>query len=620
VSDRNRSHANGGSDPADLPAVELATWWDRRTRQRCSRSADATAAPEPAATVIARLEALSRADELSTPRPGFLADLEKHLMDTSMTAPPTPTAKPRPEPLPIIRLAPPRRGRGLIDILTVAAVLALLLSGSWSVFNDRANAPTRDGQNGIASVSTPDDSATPSSPENDAIALDQLWATNQDNDLIAGVAPVNTSECGTVDRGAGDGAQLIRQGAGTTGTTGNLLTELFPTLRYQVSDNLSAMIQDYPAAPADQRSIVDHLYSQAAACRFDNGKQTSGKLEPYTGAYWNLFATDYFLDRFNLRLGNPVLDLDAVVSQSFADEPAVAGQGAYPPQVLDIRTLPPTGDGNPRLLVLRQSVTGFEYRAVDVLALEDGLWRFANQQLVTETRDESLKSLPVDIGIGTGSNGTTTIQIVGAQFEAETPVTMTIANRGNEPQSVELSGQDLGTLEPRTSITIRPFEVPASSVETAGGRLDFKVTAQPVGDDRGSASVASANLQVFPSGGWARRVGITPATPSAQAASEIRTPVAVVTAPEPDRVVEIDQPFAVSMGTDVVGGEYPVPVSACTTAPRRSGALLELAATNATRPEPEFPDYLSVSDAECLASQYPEGTDADRAAALEFFQ
>lgn len=74
------------------------------------------------------------------------------------------------------------------------------------------------------------------------------------------------------------------------------------------------------------------------------------------------------------------------------------------------------------------------------------------------------------------------------------------------------------------------------------------------------------------------------------------------------------------MGTDVVGGEYPVPVSACTTAPRQSGALLELAATNATRPQPELPDYLPVSDAESLASQYPEGADADRAAALECFQ
>jgi len=541
VSDRNRSHGNRRSDPGDRPDGELAAWWDRRTRQRRSGSTHPVPAPEPAAAVVAQLEALARADELSAPQPGFLNDLEKQLMDTQLTALPPGIASPRPEPLPTIRIArPPRRGRGLIDMLTVAAILALLLGGSWSVWNDRVDAPPPVGQNGLAGVSTPDDSGTPSLPHSDSIALDQPWATNQGNDLIEGVAPVDTSECRTVDRGSGEVAELIRQETLSTGTTGNLLAELFPTLRYQAADDVSGLIQDYPAAAEDQRAIVDDLYSQVAACRFDNGKQTSGKPEPYTGAYWSLFGTDYFLDHLNLRLGNPVLDLDEVMSQSFGDEPAVAGQGAYPPDVLDVRTLPPTEEGSARLLVLRRSVTAFTYQAVDVLVFEDGFWRFARQQLVTDSRNESLASFPVDVGIGSGSDGMTTIQVVGAQVEDETPVAMTIFNRGNQPQSVELSGQDLGTLEPRTSITIRPFVVPASAVETAGGRFDFRVTAQPVGADRGSASMASANLQVFPSGGWARRIGITPATPSAQAVSETSTPVAVVTAPEPDRVVEID--------------------------------------------------------------------------------
>lgn len=621
MSDRNRSHANARSDPDDLPAGELAAWWDRRTRQRRSGSTHPTSAPEPAAAVVAQLEALARADELSAPQPGFLNDLEKQLMDTQLTALPPAIASPRPEPLPTIRIArPPRRGRGLIDILTVAAVLALLLGGSWSVWNDRVDAPPPVGQNGLAGVSTPDDSGTPSLPHSDSIALDQPWATNQANDLIEGVAPVDTSECRTVDRGSGEVAELIRQETLSTGTTGNLLAELFPTLRYQAADDVSGLIQDYPAAAEDQRAIVDDLYSQVAACRFDNGKQTSGKPEPYTGAYWSLFGTDYFLDHLNLRLGNPVLDLDEVMSQSFGDEPAVAGQGAYPPEVLDVRTLPPTEEGSARLLVLRRSVTGFTYQAVDVLVFEDGFWRFARQQLVTDTRNESLASFPVDVGIGSGSDGMTTIQVVGAQVEDETPVAMTIFNRGNQPQEVAIGGQDLGTLESGASLRIRPFAVQASSVKIAGGRLDFTVTAQPIGAKPGDPRTASANFQVFPSGGLARRFGITPSTPTASAATPVGTPESGAWAGAVDRVVEIDQPWAVSTGTDVVGGEYPVPVSACTTAPRQSGALLSLVEITDGTSVAEFPGQALTVEIDTLFNQYVDGSNADLEAALRFFQ
>ncbi len=288
MSDRNRSHANGGSDPADLPAVELAAWWDHRTGQRRSGSFEPATATDLAVTVVAQLEALDRADEWSTPRPGFLEDLEKQVMQTQPTALPTPNATPRLEPLPIVQIArPPRRSRGLIDILTVAAVLALLLGGSWSVFNDGANAPTPDGQNGIAGFSTPDDSGTPSSSGFDGLAvLDQPWAENQQGLSIGGVLPVSTTQCVTPSRPAGSVVAALEER--------QALGDAAPTIEPEWEAGPRIDPDNYLAASDADVAAANEFFRQLSACRFDTSDQDETQLQPYTGAHWNLYSDDSF--------------------------------------------------------------------------------------------------------------------------------------------------------------------------------------------------------------------------------------------------------------------------------------------------------------------------------------
>ena len=493
MSDRSPFHANGRSDSADLPAGELAAWWDRRARQRRFGSADPTiASPDPTATVVAELEVLSRADEFSAPRAGFLEELEKHLMDTLPTALPVPVSPIRPEPLPIVRLARHRpQGRGLIDLLTIAAVLALLLGGSWSVWNNGPDAPTPDGQNGVAGVSTPDtQQATPSpSGLSGAAVLDQPWAENSQGLSINGVLPVSTTECVTPSRPAGSVAAALEER--------RALGDAAPTIEPEWEAGPRIDPDNYPAASETDVAAANEFFRQVSACRFGTGDRAGTELQPYTGAYWNLFSDDSFELNAALVAAEPIVE--SVRDQYSRTSSYVVGW-SYPAIVADVRDIPPDAEGNARLLVVTEGANPNVDTGVSLLVREDGQWRFRVPSLLAIARPVAREVQVADILLGRDAYGPTGAGNFTRQLEADRLIAMTIANVGDTPQQVAVDGQDLGTVAPGGSLIVQPFKVSRQAVADMGGKLTFTVESVDLAVPIDGPAPRPMTIAVYPAG------------------------------------------------------------------------------------------------------------------------
>ncbi len=628
MSDHNHPHANGGGDPSEIPARELATWWDRRTVERRTGATD-TPLREPTVAAIAQLDALVRADELSAPRPGFLDQLERQIMQTPQAMPATPIAVRRPEPLPTIPFARPHRwNRGLVDILTVAAVLALLLGGSWTVFNERANAPTPDGQNGVAGVSTPDDSPQ-STPNGNRIAvLDQPWIEALPDVAINGVQPVSADECVTPSREAGSVEAAVQERRN--------LGEAAPTIEPAFLPGARINPDVYRLASEQDAEAMTSFFRQLSACRFDTGDPNGTELVPYTGAYWNLYA-DAAFSFDQATLANR--DVDEVVREEYSFRSSYIYGWSYPATVLDVRQALPDSKGQPRLLVTTIGFSTVVGETTSLMVQEDGQWRLLIADVVPGVYGSPVAAFVVDVVLGADGASPRISGNYNGQIEADFPVAMTIANVGETPQQVSVAGQDLGVVTSGSSIIVQPFRVRPEAVDETDGYFIFEIEAVDQGASPGDPVARPVPIAVYAAGSLpygpveAGRATPSPATvteashdsaataiastPVSTPATE--TPVAVTLAVEPDRVVEIDQPWAVSTGTDLVNGIVPVDVSQCTIEPRATGALLDLVEGSSTRPVAEFPDYLLTSGMDALFDQYPEGTDADLEAALGFF-
>ncbi len=627
MSDRHHSNANGRHDPVDLPAGELAAWWDRRTGRRRVGSIDTepqvdTEASGTTSTAVAGLEALSRADDLSAPWPGFLDQLERHLMDAPIAV--LPPAKPSPvrEAAPLV-LTPPsaRRGRGLIDILTVAAVVALLLSGSWSVLNDRATAPPPDGPNGVAGVSTPltDPVSTPAAG---VVALDQPWAVNLPDAAINGVPPVNTTECVTPSRPAGSVEAAIGERVA--------LGDAAPTIEPVFVLDAGIDPARYPPASDTEVAAVTTLFQQLSACRFETGERVGTTLQPYTGAYWNLLSAD----AFNF---DPVLfegrTAEEVVREHYFFTATWVLEWSYPASVLDVRRVPADGQGRARLLVTTTGSEATEFEAVSLLVEDEGQWQFLARNLLSPEPPLPLSAQVADIVLGRDAYGPRGTGNFSSQLEADYPVSMTVANVGQTPHQLSIDGQDLGVVEPGASVVVQPFVVSPEVVSGAGGRLTFTVESVDLGATADAPEPRPLTIAVYPPGtlefGQIARAARTPvaepsiaATPGVTATPEstepIQNPVAVAVAPELDRVVALDQPWAVSTGTQTFRGVAPRSTTDCVTEPRASGALIELVESASARPVAELPEYLIDGDLASLTSRYPVAAPDDTGIAQGF--
>lgn len=624
MSERHHRHANGRSDPADLPAGELAEWWDRRTGRRRTRPALLETEPsETTRTAVAELEALSRGDELSAPRPGFLDHLERHLMDTPTAV--LPAARPTPlEPTaPVVRLARPiRRSRGLIDILTLAAILALLLGGSWSVLTDRATAPPPEGPNGIAGVATSDEIGTPVADGGQVVALDLPWVENLPDVSINGVRPVNTSECVTPSREAGSVEAAVAEYLA--------LGDAAPTLEPEFLVGPLIDPTAYEQGSPEDIEAATTLVQQLSACRFQTRESDEAPGSPFTGAYWNLLSADGLIPSPELLLGRSV---ETAVRSHFSVIASLQGGWSYPATVRDVRRVAPDSRGQPRLLITTIGLSATEFEQLSLLVREDGQWRFAHMTLNAPEPPYTRFTQVADIEVGGDAYGPRSAGYFSSRLEADYPVAMTIANVGETQQQVTIDGQDARIIEPGASQVFQPFEVRPESVVDAGHRLTFTVESVDLGVAVDASSPRPLTIAVYQAGSLGYgptsdgqstpAADPSPATtepnPSAVLTSGATPAISPIASPvAPDRVVELEQPWAVSTGTEIFNGVDPVSIADCVTEPRASGALIELVENAAARPVAELPEYLTGTDLAALTARYPVATSADLSIAQDF--
>ena len=511
MSDRNQPHANGRIAPAEQSAGDLAAWWDRRVERHRVGATEPTR-EEPAPAVVARIEALSRADDLSRPRPGFLDHLESQLMQIPIATLPvaTPVAEGEPSGQSVPHLAPPRRGRGLIDVLSVAAVVALLLGGSFAVWHDRSAAPRPDGTNGVAGVATSDHRATPEASGVDTVALDQSWVDNLAPGELTDIAPVNTSDCTTPSRPAGSVEALLEERLA--------LGEAAPTIEPEFVPGANGDTASYPAASEQDVAAVTSFFREVSACRFATGDREGTALLPYTGAYWNLYSDDFFSAIFPVEAftnENPVAQsssrpVSRVIQERY--DSYVSGW-SYPAKVLDVRRVPTDVQGRSRLLVSTTGSSELVFDQLSLLVKEDGQWRFVFPSLRPPEPPYTTVAQVVDVLIGQDQYGPR--GSFSSRLEADRPVAMTLANVGATPQRVSIAGQDIGVIQPGASLVLQPFRVRPDAVVGAGGRFTFTVeSVDPAAAN--APTPRSLTIAVYPAGSLGPGGGfVGTATPAA---------------------------------------------------------------------------------------------------------
>jgi hypothetical protein len=630
VPDYSQPYGNGWIDPADVSAGELATWWDRRVEQRRVANTELIHG-EAITTVVERLEVLSRADELSSPRPGFLDHLESQIMQTSPGALPVVPSSARRDPAvpPVPRLGPPRRSRGLIDILSVAAVLALLLGGSWAVWNGTTTAPTPGGLNGVVGVSTPDDSAARRNGLVGVAVLDQPWIENEPGLSIDGVLPVSTTECVTPSRSAGSVEASVEER--------RVLGDAAPTIEPDLLPGSGINPSNYPPASEEEVNAMKAFFRQLSACRFETGEWNGTQLLPYTGAYWNLYADEAFDFDGATTINRPVAE---VVQERYSSESSYVLQWSYPATVLNVRQVSPDNDGRRRLLVTTSGSTARTGETSSLMVQDGGQWRFLVADLAPPAYRVPAAAQVVDILLGRDGDSPRGSGNRDIQLEADFPVAMTIANVGQTPHRVIVAGQDLGIVAPDGAVVIQPFKVRPEAVEEADGYLAFAVeSVDPVGTPPDSPVTRSMTIAVYRTGSLfyapdeagratpevlggsdATPTGPT-ATPDTPPASTTQTPVSVAVSAEADRVAELDQPWAENLPDDALGSATAVNAADCTTPSRPAGSIAADVAQRDTLGdaaptiEPEF-----VPDSGIDPADYPVGSAADLTDATAFFR
>ncbi len=311
---------------------------------------------------------------------------------------------------------------------------------------------------------------------------------------------------------------------------------------------------------------------------------------------------------------------------------------SYPAIVTDVRQVLPDADGNPRLLVETDGSSANVASQASLLVREDGQWRFRVSNLLEIGRPVARDVQVADILLGRDAYGPTGAGNFTRQLEAGTLVTMTIASVGDTPRQVIVAGQDLGMVAPGGSLIVQPFTVNEDSVAAAGGKLTFTIESVDLAAPSDAPAprpmtiaVYSADSLEFNSTGMYQGTPVPsdivgsaatpdPVTHSTPGATENRPEqVAVVRADETNRMVEIDQPWAVSTGTELVAGVRPVTSDECATPVRSSGAIIDLVTDTPARPSAELPGSLTPAESLALSDPLPIGSEADRAAAQGVF-
>lgn len=598
--DDSQPYVNGWSDPADMAAGELATWWDRRVEQRRVANTELTHG-EATTTVVERLEVLSRTDELSSPRPGFLDHLESQIMQTSPGMLPVAPSSTRRDPavLPVPRLGPPRRSRGLIDILSVAAVLALLLGGSWAVWNGKTTAPTPGGLNRVVGVSTPDPNGL--EPLVREVTLDQPWAEPVSGSPLNGLVPVPVTDCTTPSRSA-DWFGSITEPAATPLP----LVSGAPSTALAGAVSPAEMAQ-HPAASGEDRQSVVAFYRQLVACRnaLDPGSDQATFM--LAGPFWNLLSTDYLLQLAqSMRQDGYTLQGFDLYFQAIA----ALGIQVFAPIIADVRALPDDALGRRQLLVASKWVAGYPSEQMTVLVMEDGRWRVGASNVMQYPAGPSKR----DAGVASLYNGRWFAGMEGSdgRLFSGMPLSITVTNTTYSNVTVSIGGQDVGTVTYGETLYTTPFRVPPEIVQAAGGQFPIDVSIVGLG----TLATEPYHLTVDYSDPEVQSPFATPAAPAAQIAGEA-TPSAV----SAGDLVSLDQPWAENLPNDALSSAAAVNAADCTTPSRPAGsvaaAIEKRAALGDAAPtiEPEF-----IANGRIDPADYPAGSAEDVAASNAFFQ
>ena len=553
---------NGHHEPGDADmdaADQLSRDWDALAVQRRA-GGDVTATVTD--TTLVRLAELRAADTASEPRPGFLDHLERELMDASSPKI-TVAISPALPKLAVLPAARRRHGRGLIDVVAVAAVVALLIAGSWSIWSQNIGGPG-DGTRvpGIAAGS-----ATPNAGSDGLVALTAPWATNTDSDLIDGVAPVSTNDCTTPPRQPGSLVPAVERLDQTPALT---IAEPAPQALATLPD-----IATYPKASTDGVVAARAFFVQFAACRFALGTRDDKQVDPFTGPYWNLYSDDALADRVvngprNPSFANQTPKQMIVASYQYLLQDIESS--AWPQVVDDVRDVPAQVNGARQLRVRVHAVTAPDYSIDTVLVLEDGTWRFS-QAAIAVPGEFSPAYQVSNIDVGNISIGPRGVSSYATQIERDTPVLMSIHNSGDVAQTVTVSGQDIGTISPGQTVNMLPFTIRSDAAIGEVARGYFRVASRPAGDADESPRQRTLTIGVYPAGTLGNRRGESApaATPSDMPADAAGTAAATPQAGVP------------TVQLDVSGLDYPtvpapimsslIPASDCTTPPRATGSV-----------------------------------------------
>ena len=545
---------------ADTGAAErLGRDWDAIAVQRRSGGPAILTATVTDPTLI-RLVELRAADTASEPRPGFLDHLERELMDASL---PKTTVPVRPS-VPTIAVVPGRRhrrhGRGVIDVMAVAAVVALLIAGSWSIWSQNTGGPGNGtGVPGfVAGLATPD--ATANADRNGLVALNQTWATNADSDVIDSVAPVSTSDCTTPPRQPGSLVAAVEQQSQTPTQT---------LARFaQLTQATPPDITTEPAASAEDVAAARVFFVQFAACRFAYDLGDNGQIEPFTGAFWNLYSTATLAHQalYQPYDGGPApRTAEQQIDSAYRFEHRTVEASAWPFVVDDVREFPADPDGARRLRVRFHSVMMPSYQIDTILVRENGAWKIATVEIAV-SGDQTSAYQVSNIDVGDSTVGPRGISSSATQIERDMPVLMSITNRGGTVQAVSIDGQDLGPLAPGQTINLLPFTIDSGASVGDAGHPSFTVTARPAD---GSGEAKSLAIGVYPAGALAaERTGATPAasvTPVASTAAAAREPAVSYATLNVPGIEQVSVPA--QQTSDQISA------SECSTAPRAEGSV-----------------------------------------------
>ncbi|HEV2527355.1 MAG TPA: hypothetical protein VGT61_02755 [Thermomicrobiales bacterium] len=497
-----------------------------------------------------------------------------------------------------------------MDLLAVAAVLALVVSGGWWVWGDRAAAPTPPAINGIAGPSTP--TGTPTAAYTLPV-LDVPWAQPLPDGMVASTHPVSAAGCVTPARDAGS----VEAAVAELGPDDGDVSLMVPA---EASD-----FDALPSATEDDRTAATVLFQQLSACRFQSVARDGGTLIPFATPYHALYSTEF--------LASWVVAWTSGGGQEASPEEQTADLAlqlldlpffwSYPAEVVDARMLPSGAGGMERMLVRTLGQDDTDEIQTVLLVEEGGGWRFTGSMDTDSNRFNDPRTQIADVRLDPATGEAFPFNGFTSRLEPDRPISLTVANTTDSPRQVSVAVNELVLLEPGQSVTFQPFIVDPAAVEAADGRLRFTIETQTLD---GESNGRSYSITVYRSGEvWTG----TNATPAAQPTS-VSTPVPAATplgaaanaemASGESRVVTLDQPWAETPHDPRFGGIAPAPPADCVTPRRASGAVLRIAEVNPTGPVAELPEYLPEAEVLRMTSGLKPGTSDDLIAAQTFLR